>query len=226
VIEKETYFQLIQDRSDLFENPEVNGLIEVKTKAEDIYIIEGTVKRRLKEKGRPESWGEVGIAYRDQYTYIIRDAVVFPNGTVGTYIRSISDNPNSHGVVILPVYQGKIVLEKHFRHATRKQELEIPRGFAEPSLSDEENARKELLEETGGIAEELTYLGSMLENTGAGSGIAKLYLAKLCSIGSPELSEGIDTLEFYTVDEIKCLISQDIIQDSYTLAALAKSGLL
>ncbi|MHB1484464.1 MAG: NUDIX hydrolase [Saccharofermentanales bacterium] len=225
MINEKEYFDLINRRPNLFTNPKVIGLIEVKTERDEIINIENIVKDRLRKKNLPESWGDVGIVYKDQYLFIVRDAVMFSDGSFGTYIRTISDD-NSFGVVILPIFKGKVVLEKHFRHSTRMHELEIPRGFPEPGLTDIENAKKEIFEEIGGVIDDITYLGSMYENTGIGSGIAKIFRANLKSIGSIDVVEGISNIELYDIITIKKMIKDDIIKDAYTLVALAKSGLL
>ena len=53
------------------------------------------------------------------------------------------------GVAVLPVYDGRIVLIKSFRHAVRSVVLETVSGFIDPNETPAEAALRELTEETG-----------------------------------------------------------------------------
>lgn len=164
MINQKRYFELVQRHPELFTNPSADG-ITIELDPEKIQQIEQEVKQRLSEQGLPAEWGNVGIAYEDQYILLLRDAVYFGNGKPGTYIRSIQE-ASVPGVIILPVYQDRIVLTHHFRHATRSWHLEIPRGFGLPTMSSEENARRELYEEIGSSTATLHYLGRAHADTG------------------------------------------------------------
>ncbi|MCF8142757.1 MAG: NUDIX hydrolase [Deltaproteobacteria bacterium] len=53
----------------------------------------------------------------------------------------------------------EVVLVRQYRHGTRSVTLEIPGGLVEDSDTPEDAARRELLEETGYVAEEMSALG-------------------------------------------------------------------
>src|SRR5260221_12364143 len=96
---------------------------------------------------------------------ILRDAVCFPDGRLGIYSRMVGDS--TPGVIVLPIYQGPVLLIRHFRHATRTWHIEIPRGFGTKSFSSEENAFRELEEEVGATVSRLVSLGYVYSDTGA-----------------------------------------------------------
>ena len=60
----------------------------------------------------------------------MRDPVRFPSGKLGTYLRILEPSAldGAAGVVLLPVRDNVIFLREVFRHATRRWELELPRG--------------------------------------------------------------------------------------------------
>src|SRR5262249_5685184 len=136
----------------------------------------------------PAEWARVGVAFRDQYSLILRDAVRYTNGSVGTYVRMIT--PPVPGVVILPFWQGQILLIRHFRHATRSWHLEIPRGFG-TAAGARESAERELKEEISASGIRLTELGKMYPDTGASNSVVALFYAELSSYGKPEEMEAI-----------------------------------
>jgi ADP-ribose pyrophosphatase len=220
------YFQLMRVRPDLFANPEYNSLIRVETDPQRINSIESSKVKELISKGGCSENAKVGIVYHDQFLMVLRDAVVFPNGKTGTYIRAVSETKENHGVVILPKYGNKWVLIEHFRHATRNIEIEIPRGFSEPDLSGEQNALRELKEEINCTIKSLYPLGSMVENSGLSESETYLYLADVDSIGEPDIEEGIERIVLYSTDELMQSIKENRIKDSFTVSAVLKAYLL
>ena len=56
-----------------------------------IREVEVQMAQKLQAKGLSTEWAQVGIVYQDQYGMILRDAVRFPGGALGTYIRFIGN---------------------------------------------------------------------------------------------------------------------------------------
>ena len=50
--------------------------------------------------------------------------------------------------VCVPVFEGRFVLLRQYRHAIREFQYGFPRGFGEAGVSVEENVREEIQEET------------------------------------------------------------------------------
>lgn len=100
--------------------------------------------------------------YQDQYIYLLKMQCGIP--TEKTVPISAYCMPQEGvGVVMLPILLPtmEILLLSHYRHASRKTYLELPRGFAEEGLTEEENVRKEVLEETGYQITRMEYLGEI-----------------------------------------------------------------
>src|SRR5258706_10157405 len=140
------YLAFAKAHPSLFVNPPQDG-ITILLDEDEIQEAERQEARRLEKQGLPAEWAKVGIAYRDQYVLLLRDAVCFPDGSLGTYIRSVDEDEHAPGVVVPPLHQGQVLLIRHFRHEKRDWQLEIPQGFGISGLSSEESIRLELKEE-------------------------------------------------------------------------------
>ncbi|HSX04576.1 MAG TPA: NUDIX hydrolase [Rhabdochlamydiaceae bacterium] len=195
--EKETYLQYLKQYEVLgpFGNA-AQGEIEIildKAKMEEIE----------KAMGR-----KVGIVAQDKYWLWINDAVYFPSGKSGVYGRVMwrQSLQGITGAAVMPVLpDGRIVLNRNYRHATRSWEYELPRGGANPGESAESVAIREAKEETGMVIDELYLLGEMAVDTGILNAISPVFMAKVIEIqeAEPEDAEAIAAVEAFSVDELK-----------------------
>lgn len=222
---RDRYFALVAERPELFVNPP-GPSIKILLDEDEIREAEATVAERLAGRGLPAEWARVGIAYQDQYLLILRDAVRFPNGALGTYIRAVSPNGGAPGVVTLPVYDGNVVLIRHFRHGSRTWHWEIPRGFGEAGSTPEDNARRELEEEIGATGIQLTSLGPVNMDSDASGPPDEMFYAEIGSYGRPEVAEGISDLRVVSQGEFQRMICAAEITEGYTLAAYARAKAL
>lgn len=221
MLQQERYFTLMRERPDLFVNPP-DGAITIILDGEEIGQVEAHMAEWLAARGLSPEWAQVGIAYEDQYLMLLRDAVRFPDGSPGTYIRMVAPAGGAPGVIILPVYEGKVLLLRHFRHGTRSWLLEFPRGFGEPGFSSAENARRELGEEIAGVVKRLVPLGPVHIDGGSGQ-VDELFYAELDGYGAHDQMEGIAEVMAVPVAELDRLIATAEITDGYTLAAYARA---
>ncbi|MBX7067549.1 MAG: NUDIX hydrolase [Parachlamydiales bacterium] len=221
------------------------GEIEIVAEPEHIEKIETFQKQQLMQKGYSEkeaaSFSKVGIVAQDQYWIWIRDAVVFPNGTPGTYDRLVWKNqlhsPHA-GVAVLPIMpDGKIALNLNYRHATRSWELEIPRGMIKMGETGEQAALREMKEETGLTPSSIEYLGEMAPDSGTIGTIVPIYIAYGSQEGlsNIEYSEAIAGNLAYPIEEIQKGFSQGYLmvngekipmRDPFLAFALLKRELL
>lgn len=214
----EDYLAFAKAHPALFVNPPGGGFTILLEEA-DIHEAESQKAQWLEAKGLPTEWAQVGIAFQDQYAMILRDAVRFPNGVRGTYIRMVGGG--TPGVIVLPIYQDQVLLIRHFRHATRTWHIEIPRGFGTEGLSSEENAHKELEEEIGATISRLVSLGRVYPDTGAVSEYNDFFYAKVESYGELEADEGIIELLPTALPEFERMIRENEMTDGFTLTAYA-----
>lgn len=214
------YFAFAEAHPEQFVNPPEGGFTILMNEAE-IREAEATVAQKLEAKGLSAEWAQVGIVYQDQYGMILRDAVRFPGGALGTYIRFISGADGAPTTIILPFYQGQVLLVRRFRHATRTWHLEIPRGFGTRGLSAENNARSELVKEIGASVSRLDSLGPL--STGPES--LELFSAEVASYGEPNAHEGLTEVVLVTIPELERLIREGQITDAFTIMAYTQAKL-
>jgi ADP-ribose pyrophosphatase len=115
-----------------------------------------------------------------------------------------------------------VVLEQE-RHATGTIEMGLPRGFGEGGLSGEENALKELREETGYQGEHAYLLGSTYTDTGLTDGKVFFYHIPV-TLRDPNFSkssEAILSVSILSPEEIWKKIRLGVIRDGFTLQAIA-----
>jgi ADP-ribose pyrophosphatase len=220
------YFSLTKRCPSLFDN--TNAVLQIISDEQIIKAWQNNRRLYLEETCLPENWADIGIVLDDPYIVILRDLVKFPDGSLGGYSRLCHRaflEAGADGVVVLPEYQGKILLLNQYRHATRQWHYEVPRGFGEPQVSVEENARKEIMEEIGGEVDKLVSLGSIHSNTGYDAMSTSLFYAKLKTFGTPNGYEGIESFVWLTVKELEEWIANEKITDGFTIAAYTKAKL-
>lgn len=165
-----------------------------------------------------------GVVYEDRYVLVVRDKVRFPNGAVGSYLR-IFERPGldgAPGAVMVPVSAGQILMVRVFRHATRRWELELPRGFRESGDSPEETVARELVEELGVEVEGVEKLGEVTPNTGLMASVIPVYLVQ---VSTHQLREPHDPREAISggialsASEVLSKIRSGEIRDGFSLSA-------
>lgn len=171
---------------------------------------------------------KTGVMYQDKYVTLVKDAVRFANGTLGTYIRFIESDASKRGCVVLPVLEnGSIVLVKHWRHATQSYLYEIPRGFGHPDLNAIENAEKEIKEEIGVGINEIVFLGNVHPDSGLFEKEVSMFMVKIENetFTCFDESEAIEDIVCCTISDIQAMIKNGELKDSFTLTAISMAFL-
>ena len=189
-----------------------NAEIEIILNPEQIQKIQNQTRLRLISQGyreeEAERWSSVGVVAEDNYWIWIRDPVIFPSGVYGTYDRLMlrSGLEGVPGVAILPLLSTKkVVVNVHYRHATRNWEIEIPRGHSKEGETPEKTAARELKEETGYRMSKCTYLGTVAPDTGILIAQIPVYCAEVSHSGesAKEFSEAIIQNPAFSKEELK-----------------------
>ena len=203
---RQEYLRLIQS------HPEVvmpignasKGEIEILLDPDKMAAIEGATGR------------DVGVLKSDSHWIWLNDACRFPDGREGVIGRILARNLQRYpGAAVLPVLaDGKIVLNCEFRHSTRDWELEMPRGGVKPGESLEAAARREVLEETGMVVDQLIRLGEVTGDSGVTGMILPIFMGKVSNIQKPdrESSEAINQTLTLSITEIEEAFSRGYIE--------------
>jgi ADP-ribose pyrophosphatase len=215
------YSDLRRNRPDLFLNPPDSAyIIELDPVTQD--TVTAIQRRRMHDAGLPAEYGDVGVVYQDEFLSIVRDAVRFRDGRLGSYIRIVpAARLGAGGSVVLPLVDGGVMLARHFRHATRTWQWEAPRGFPEPGEEPADTAARELTEELGLTPVELVYLGPIHPDTGLSPSAMHVFTAPVTGAPEAERLEGIDEVRRLSPAELDLWITEGRISDAPTLAAIA-----
>lgn len=90
--------------------------------------------------------------------HVKRDTVRLPDGETAT--REYIDHPGA--VMIIPrLPDGKLLLERQFRYPLARIFIEFPAGKIDPGEEPAATAARELLEETGYMAERWSHIGTL-----------------------------------------------------------------
>jgi ADP-ribose pyrophosphatase len=150
------------------------------------------------------------------------DAVTFPDGSPGRYVSIHASAAGSPaGVVILPMFGNRYVLCRQFRHATRRWELEAPRGFIDQGETAEAAALRELHEEYGVSSASLTHLGDSNADTGLLAFDVALFYCRLESIPALAGDHARTPPVLFTQAELQSAMRGNEVKDGYLLTALA-----
>lgn len=217
----ERYRKLVAERPELFTQPD-DGVPRLLLDPEQQAAAEAAGAQGLAAFDLDPSWAEVGVVFEDQYVMVLRDAVDWGSGLLGTYIRLLpKTGSNRAGVVVLALVDGAVVLVEHFRHATRQWMVELPRGFGEPGADAFADARRELEEEVEATIDHVEVLGLAHVDGGLLGSHVSVVVAHCRSVGEPARGEGIRAVRVVPVAEVWDLVRDGTITDGMTLLALA-----
>lgn len=203
---RQEYLTLIQS------NPEVVMPIGNAAKGEIQILLEPNKMIAIEEAtGR-----DVGVLKSDSHWIWLNDACRFPDGREGVIGRILAKNLQRYsGAAVLPVLaDGKIVLNCEFRHSTRDWELEMPRGGVKLGETPEAAARREVLEETGMVIDELIRLGEVTGDSGVTGMMLSIFMGKITGVQKPEResSEAINQTLAFSIAEIEEAFTRGYIE--------------
>lgn len=173
--------------------------------------------------GRPEPHlAETRVSseqvYGGRLLDVRRDKVRLPDGTLTT--REYIVHPGA--VVMVPVRDdGRLVLVRQFRYPLERVFVEFPAGKLDPGEDTLTTARRELLEETGHVAERWTYLGVIHPVISYSTEAIAMYRAEGLRHQGAALDDG-EFLEVIdcSVDDLLAALDRGEITDAKTVTAL------
>ena len=158
------------------------------------------------------------MIYQGRVFGLRRDEVLEPSGLRAT--REVVTHPGS--VVVLPVLpDGRVVMVRQYRHATRQYLWELVAGRKEPEETPKEGAARELLEETGYRAKRYKVFLDVFPTPGFLEERMYLLLAEGLTAGEaqPEEDEKIEVRAF-RLKELKQMIKSGRMRDAKSIAGI------
>lgn len=163
--------------------------------------------------------------YDGAVLHVVKDKVELPNGESSyrefcLHIGAVS---------VIPILDdNRVIMERQYRYAHGRVFLEIPGGKLDsPDEDHEEAVRRELREETGAVAERLTFLGRLDTTPALIDEKIYLYMAEGLSFSERELDEDefLD-VELIPLVELVDMVMRGEICDGKTQIAILKAAKL
>ena len=153
--------------------------------------------------------------------HVRRDRVRLPNGqeTGREYIV----HPGA--VLVVPLREdGRLVLERQYRYPLHRVFIELPAGKIDAGEDPLQTGQRELLEETGYMAQEWCYLAALHPCIGYSDEIIHVYLATGLQAGDHRRDHD-ESLEIFTLtlDEALDMVRSGEITDGKTMIALFRA---
>ena len=162
--------------------------------------------------------------YHGKIVHLFRDTVRLPNGNLA--VREVMRHMGAAAIV--PITEsGNVVLVRQYRYPFSEVMLEIPAGKIDPGEDPMACARRELLEETGFEAAELTSLGVYYPSVAVMDEKIHLYLAKGLTFHAtnPDADEFLD-VEQRPLCEMAEAVMRGDVPDGKTQTAILKAWYL
>ena len=157
--------------------------------------------------------------YKGKVVTLQLSEVELPNGH--NSFREVVRHPG--GAAVLIVQKGQILLERQFRFPYNKVIWEIPAGKLNPGENPMDAAKRELEEETGYTADELTRLVEVYPSPGYTDEIIYVFLAKNAVYrGSHPDEDEFVNVQFVPLSQAEDMIERGEICDAKTIAAILK----
>ncbi len=168
-----------------------------------------------KEDGWKTLSSETG--FQGKFLKVRVDRVERPDGSIGTY--EMVEKPDF--VVVIPKIGDKFYLVNQYRYPVNSRSWEFPQGGCEGISDLESCAKKELEEELGFQAKNLTFLGNLWLAVGNSTQGCGIFLTEAVTQGKQELEESETDLitGLFTEQEIVSMIKSGEIRSSTTVAA-------
>jgi ADP-ribose pyrophosphatase len=152
----------------------------------------------------------------DHWSYYL-DEFMIENGEKGEYhyVHTLGSS------MVIPITSNKnFILVNQYRYLNQKESIEFPCGSIEPNLSPEENALKELREESGYSSNKLILVSEFSPYTGACDEMCKVFIGTEL-VKSPLPNDKTEEFELVELsfDEVEKKIEENEIWD-YKLTGL------
>lgn len=165
------------------------------------------------------------LIFDGKVVHLYKDVVSLPDGNTSMreYVKHVG------AVCVVPILDdGRVLLERQYRYAVRKELVEIPAGKLDsPDEDCRAAALRELKEETGAVPEDLIDMGDFYGSPAIMGERIRMFLAKGLKFGDKKLDDG-EFLEVFAIplDDAVRQITEGKIADGKTQAAILRAAIM
>ena len=155
---------------------------------------------------------------KGQFLHVVRDSVRLPDGSHATREYVI----HSGAVMVVALLgDGRLVLERQYRHPMQAVMLEFPAGKLDPGESSLACAQRELREETGYSAREWAKAGVLHPVISYSTEFIDIWFARGLTLGQRKLDAG-EFLDVFTATpaELLAWCANGLVTDAKTLTGM------
>ena len=163
--------------------------------------------------------------YDGKVLHVVKDEVELPNGEVAN--REFCLHVGAVCIIAL-LDDGRVIMERQFRYPHGRVFLEIPAGKLNyPEEDPLEAAKRELMEETGAVAERYSFIGRLDTSPALINEKIYMYLAEDIRFGERQLDEDefLD-VELIPLKSLLDMVMTGEIKDAKTQIAILKAARL
>ena len=127
-------------------------------------------------------------------------------------------------VVVAPLTEnGELVVMTHYRRGVQAMTQSLPSGFIDPGESPADAARRELLEETGYVADDWSALGAYVVDGNRGCGVEHVFMARGARHVAEPASDDLAPAEvgLLSIDEARAQLLRGDVAELASACALA-----
>ena len=133
--------------------------------------------------GRPPNWAwkvhsERTVFSRAPYFTVVEQTVETAAGQIIDDFYQV--RLRSFGLVVPVLEDGRVLVIRQYKHGPGKVGLSFPAGFIEDGEDPAEGAKRELLEETGLVTDDLRPLGQFVDNGNQRGCLGHYFLGRAC----------------------------------------------
>lgn len=152
---------------------------------------------------------------KGHFLQVVRDTVRLPSGREAT--REYVKHPGAVMVIGL-LDDGRVVLERQYRHPVQRVMIEFPAGKLDAGEGSLACAQREMREETGYSAREWAFAGRLAPTIAYSDEVIDIWFARGLSLGERALDDG-EALDVFaaTPDELQAWCRSGAIIDCKTL---------
>lgn len=158
------------------------------------------------------------MIHRGKIVNLRVDSVELPNGKLA--MREVVEHVGA--VAVVPVTnEGEVLMVRQYRHPVGEILLEIPAGKLDPGEEPDHCIERELLEETGTVAEKTSLIFSFYTSPGFSDELLHIYVAEGLTYRGQQLDED-EFLELQRVplEEAVEMIVRGEIKDAKTIVGI------